>query len=250
MQKRGVESIKPYNENEDKGKQISRMFDTISPAYDLMNRIISMGQDRRWRRSAIKEIAGCKDGDILDIATGTGDMAFMIYDMILPHAITGCDISEGMLDMARKKAAAAGLDKKITFCNGDCSALPFKDAAFDAVTVAFGVRNFKDLKLGLSEISRVLKPGGKVSILELTVPENPLYRLGYDIYTKTVIPLLGRIIAKDFMAYEYLGESIHAMPQGKRMVALMESAGFAGCRYRYMTFGACAVYTGITPSTP
>lgn len=247
MQGTDVEGVKPYNKDEDKGSQISRMFDTISPAYDLMNRIISLGQDGFWRRSAIREIAEYRHGDILDIATGTGDMAFMIYEMLSPNSVTGCDISEGMLQVARKKAAREGLDSAISFCSGDCSALPFESASFDAATVAFGVRNFKDLLLSLSEICRVLRPGGKVSILELTVPENRFYRFGYNIYTKTFIPLLGRIIAKDFKAYEYLGESIHAMPQGERMLELMSSAGFEKCGYRYMTFGSCAVYTGITP---
>lgn len=248
MQKQDVESVKPYNENEDKGSQISRMFDSISPAYDLMNRIMSFGRDDYWRRSAIKEIAGFRNGNILDIATGTGDMAFMIYDMLSPDSVTGCDISEGMLQIARRKAVLAGLDGKISFCSGDCSALPFGDGVFDAATVAFGVRNFKNLLLGLSEIHRVLKPGGKVSILELTVPENRIYRLGYNLYTKTVIPLLGRIIAKESRAYGYLGESIHAMPQGEKMLRLMECAGFEECRYRYMTFGSCAIYTGVIPS--
>lgn len=248
MQSNDVESVKPYNEDEDKGKQISRMFDTISPAYDLMNRIISLGQDGYWRRSAINEIAEYRNGNILDIATGTGDMAFMIYEMLSPESVTGCDISEGMLQVAEMKAARTVRDKRISFCVGDCSALPFDDGKFDAATVAFGVRNFKDLLLGLTEISRVLKPGGKVSILELTVPENRLYRLGYDIYTKTVIPLLGKIITGDSKAYGYLGKSIHAMPQGKKMLSLLEKAGFTDCSFRYMTLGACAVYTGIIPA--
>lgn len=247
MEKRNVECVKPYNEGEDKVKQIGRMFDTISPAYDLMNRIMSLGRDGYWRRSAIREIEEYGGGNILDIATGTGDMAFLIYGTIHPHSITGCDISEGMLGIAREKAASAGLENKISFCTGDCSALPFEDGRFDAATVAFGVRNFGNLLEGLSEISRVLKPGGKVSVLELTVPENRLYRLGYNIYTKLFIPVLGRIIARDFKAYEYLGKSIRAMPQGKEMLSIMESAGFENCRYRYMTFGSCAVYTGFTP---
>ncbi|MEG1643342.1 MAG: bifunctional demethylmenaquinone methyltransferase/2-methoxy-6-polyprenyl-1,4-benzoquinol methylase UbiE [Bacteroidales bacterium] len=247
MGKKEVESIKPYNEMEGKGSQIKRMFDAIASKYDVMNRLISLGCDKRWRSSAIKELKRYPHENILDIATGTGDMAVMLYDMLDPVSVTGCDISEGMLKVAREKADEIGLSDKILFEVGDCTVLPFGDDVFDVATIAFGIRNFEDLSKGLSEIQRVLKPGGVLSIIELSVPKNRLCGLFYNIYTGVIIPALGRILAKDTSAYLYLGHSVKAVPQGVAMTVLMKDAGFENCKFRYMTFGVCAVYTGVIP---
>lgn len=242
---REVENIKPYNGTERKASQIRRMFDTIASKYDIMNRLISLGCDKPWRRTAIRELKEYPHGRILDIATGTGDMAVMLYDLLKPDSVTGCDISEGMLDVARRKTAEIGLSDKISFSVGDCTELPFDDSTFDVATVAFGVRNFENLSKGLSEIRRVLKPGGIVSIIELTVPENGFYRLFYNLYTGIVIPSLGWVLTKDSGAYRYLGHSIKAVPQGKAMTTLMKEAGLKECKFMYMTMGVCAIYTGV-----
>lgn len=242
-----VEKITPYNSTEKKGSQIARMFNAIAGRYDIMNRLISLGCDNSWRSKAISILKERNHSTVLDIATGTGDMALKIHKMLLPCKITGCDISEGMLAVAEKKVHQAGLDGEIDFKVGDCVSLPFEDDSFDAVTIAFGIRNVEDIQKGISEICRVLKPQGTLVILELSVPENRFYRFFYSIYTKFFIPLLGKIITGERSAYDYLRRSIQAVPQGEAMTSLLKSEGMVNCRYKYMTFGACAIYVGEQP---
>jgi demethylmenaquinone methyltransferase/2-methoxy-6-polyprenyl-1,4-benzoquinol methylase len=243
MSQKSVERLTPYNSEENKGKQIAKMFNAIAFRYDVMNRLISLGQDKRWRRKAISILKPQMPKTILDIATGTGDMAIKLHSMLAPCKVTGCDISEGMMEVARKKVANLGLSKEISFTAGDCISLPFSDNSFDAVTISFGIRNVEDIEKGLSEINRVLTPNGKLVILELSVPENKFYKFFYNIYTKLFIPTLGKLITGERSAYDYLRKSIAVVPQGKVMVDIMEKVSMTDCNYTYMTFGACAIYT-------
>jgi demethylmenaquinone methyltransferase/2-methoxy-6-polyprenyl-1,4-benzoquinol methylase len=243
MSQKSVERLTPYNSGENKGKQIAKMFNAIAFRYDIMNRLISLGQDKRWRRKAISILKPQMPKTILDIATGTGDMAIKLHSMLTPCKVTGCDISEGMMEVARKKVADLGLSEKINFTAGDCIALPFPDNSFDAVTISFGIRNVEDIEKGLSEINRVLTPNGKLVILELSVPENKFYKFFYNIYTKLFIPTLGKLITGERSAYDYLRKSIAVVPQGKAMVELMNKVGMTDSNYTYMTFGACAIYS-------
>ncbi len=243
MSQKSVEKLTPYNSEENKGKQIAKMFNAIAFRYDVMNRLISLGQDKRWRRKAISILKPQIPKTILDIATGTGDMAIKLHSMLAPCKVTGCDISEGMMEVARKKVANLGLSDEICFTAGDCISLPFPDNSFDAVTISFGIRNVEDIEKGLSEINRVLTPNGKLVILELSVPENKFYKFFYNIYTKLFIPTLGKLITGERSAYDYLRKSIAVVPQGKVMVDIMEKVSMTDCNYTYMTFGACAIYT-------
>lgn len=243
MSQKSVERLTPYNSGENKGKQIAKMFNAIAFRYDIMNRLISLGQDKRWRRKAISILKPQMPKTILDIATGTGDMAIKLHSMLTPCKVTGCDISEGMMEVARKKVADLGLSEKINFTAGDCIALPFPDNSFDAVTISFGIRNVEDIEKGLSEINRVLTPNGKLVILELSVPENKFYKFFYNIYTKLFIPTLGKLITGERSAYDYLRKSIAVVPQGKAMLELMNKVGMTDSNYTYMTFGACAIYS-------
>lgn len=243
MSQKSVERLTPYNSGENKGKQIAKMFNAIAFRYDIMNRLISLGQDKRWRRKAISILKPQMPKTILDIATGTGDMAIKLHSMLTPCKVTGCDISEGMMEVARKKVTDLGLSEKINFTAGDCIALPFPDNSFDAATISFGIRNVEDIEKGLSEINRVLTPNGKLVILELSVPENKFYKFFYNIYTKLFIPTLGKLITGERSAYDYLRKSIAVVPQGKAMVELMNKVGMTDSNYTYMTFGACAIYS-------
>ncbi len=243
MSQKRVENLTPYNSGEKKGKQIAKMFNAIASRYDIMNRLISLGQDKRWRRKAISILKPQSPATILDIATGTGDMAIKMHSMLSTCKVTGCDISEGMLEVARKKVLDLGLASEIEFSLGDCISLPFEDNSFDAVTISFGIRNVEDIERGISEINRVLKPSGTLVILELSVPENSFYKFFYKIYTKLFIPTLGKIITGERRAYDYLRKSIAVVPQGKAMTNIMSKVGMTNCCYTYMTFGACAIYS-------
>lgn len=241
----GAELIMPYGgDRRAKHEQVRDMFDSIAPAYDFMNRAMTMGIDKLWRRRAVNKIRTAEPKDILDVATGTGDLAIKLARAIPGCRVTGIDLSEGMLAVGREKVRAAGLDDRIAFECGDCLALPFADGSFDCVTVAYGVRNFERLADGYREMLRVLRPGGMLCVLELSTPRGwltaPLYRL----YTRYIIPLAGRLVSKDLRAYSYLPESIAAVAQGEDMLALMREAGFADARCRVMTMGVCTMYTG------
>ena len=235
------EEINPYHEGE-KAQQVEQMFNNIAPTYDTLNHRLSWDIDRGWSRKAIQQLAPYKPQTILDIATGTGDFAIMAAQMLKPQQLIGTDISEGMMDIGRKKVKAQGLDEIISFAKEDCLALSYDDASFDAVTAAFGIRNFADLDKGLSEMCRVLKPGGHLSIVELTTPVSfPMKQL-FHIYSHTVLPVYGRLISKDTSAYSYLTKTIEAFPQGERMQDILRRAGFKDASFKRLTFGICTMY--------
>ena len=235
------EEINPYHEGE-KAQQVEQMFDNIAPTYDTLNHRLSWDIDRRWRRKAIQQLIPYQPLTILDIATGTGDFAIMAAQMLNPQRLVGADISEGMMEIGRKKVRGMGLDSIISFAKEDCLALSFDDATFDAVTAAFGIRNFADLDKGLSEMCRVLKPGGHLSIVELTTPVAfPMKQL-FRIYSHTVLPVYGRLISKDTSAYSYLTKTIEAFPQGERMTEILRRAGFKDAGFKRLTFGICTMY--------
>ena len=235
------ETIKPYN-NGEKATQVEQMFDNIAPTYDTLNHRLSWNIDRGWRRKAIRQLAPFKPLAMLDIATGTGDFAILAAQMLHPEKLVGADISEGMMQIGRQKVERLGLEHVIRFEKEDCTNLSYPDAAFDAVTAAFGIRNFADLDRGLSEMCRVLKKGGHLSIVELTQPVTfPMKQL-FRIYSHTILPVYGRLISKDTAAYSYLTKTIEAFPQGERMVDILRRAGFAEASFRRLTFGICTMY--------
>lgn len=241
------EDITPYGDRRDKAPQVRDMFDNIAPDYDFMNRAMTLGIDRRWRKKAIDMVSSTPREDILDIATGTADLAIMMAKRLDPLTVTGIDLSARMLAKGREKVADEELSETITLVEGDCLQLPFPDDSFDLVTCAFGVRNFENLLAGYKEMLRVLRPGATVCIIELSTPESVFVKPFYNLYTRVIIPALGRMVSSDRRAYSYLPESIAAVPQGKRMVELMERAGFTSCSFKPLTFGVCTIYTASKP---
>ncbi len=235
------EKIKPYD-NGEKAEQVERMFDHIAPAYDKLNHRLSWNIDRGWRRKAIRQLQPHQPKTLLDIATGTGDFAIMAAEMLSPQKLIGADISEGMMEIGRQKVAEKGLQHVISFEKQDCLHLSYQDNTFDAVTAAFGIRNFADLDCGLREMCRVLKSGGHLSIVELTSPVTfPMKQL-FHIYAHTVLPVYGRLISRDNSAYSYLTKTIEAFPQGEQMVDILTNAGFREARFKRLTFGICTMY--------
>ena len=235
------EKINPYSEGE-KTEQVEAMFDNIAPTYDQLNHRLSWDIDRGWRKKAIRQLAPYAPKSILDIATGTGDFAIMAARILRPERLVGADISEGMMQIGREKVKAAGLADTITFQKEDCLQLSFADGTFDAVTAAFGIRNFADLDRGLREMCRVLKAGGHLSIVELTTPPRfPMKQL-FWLYSHTVLPIYGRMISKDQSAYSYLTKTIEAFPQGEQMTEILKRAGFREASFRRLTFGICTMY--------
>lgn len=236
------EKVKPYGQNGDKAQQVEFMFDHIAPSYDRLNHLMSLGIDRMWRRRAIRWLRPFRPSLVLDVATGTGDFAILTCRMLSSASLTGIDLSEGMMQVGRRKVEQAGLAARIDFQREDCEALSFPDASFDAVTVAFGVRNFEHLDRGLSEMCRVLRPGGHLVILELSTPTRfPMKQL-FALYAKTAMPVMGRTISHDNNAYTYLPESIRAFPQGEVMQGSIRRAGFSEVSFRRLTFGLCTLY--------
>jgi demethylmenaquinone methyltransferase/2-methoxy-6-polyprenyl-1,4-benzoquinol methylase len=243
IMKYGSETIRPYNEEESKKTQVTRMFDHIAGKYDLLNHTLSMGIDKQWRRKGIAFLQPFAPANILDIATGTGDLAIALCRSLKPERLMGVDISEGMMDVAKQKVADAGFSEHIQFEKQDCLALTYDDNTFDAVTVAFGIRNFENIQKSISEMYRVLKPGGHVMILELSTPEHfPMKQL-YRIYSRFVIPNIGRLVSKEGAAYRYLPESIKVVPQGKVMTELLTKEKFVDAHSKTLTFGICSLYT-------
>lgn len=238
------EKLLPYNENDSKHIQIKKMFDNIAPSYDLLNRIMSFGLDRSWRNKAIKQIKKENPLTILDVATGTGDFAIETYKKIVPEKITGIDLSEGMMEIAKNKVKEAGYENKIVFEKQDCLSLNFKNSTFDAVTISFGIRNFENIKKGVEEIYRVLKPGGTVYILELSRPVKFPFKQLFNLYSLRIIPFFGKIFAKDKKAYEYLPKSIQMVPQSGKMIGILNETGFESTYYQTFTFGVCTLYKG------
>ena len=235
------EKINPYHDG-DKTQQVETMFDNIAPTYDKLNHRLSWEIDKGWRKKAIRQLEPYKPQSILDIATGTGDFAILAAQMLHPIQLVGADISEGMMAVGREKVKEAGLDQTISFAKEDCMNLSFEAETFDAVTAAFGIRNFSDLDQGLHEMCRVLKTGGHLSIVELTTPKRfPMKQL-FKVYSHTVLPLYGRLISKDKSAYSYLTKTIEAFPQGERMIEILKQAGFSEASFRRLTFGICTMY--------
>ncbi len=238
------QSVNPYlDDSRGKGEQVREMFDSIAPAYDFMNRAMTLGIDRLWRRRAIREIAPGKPGRILDVATGTADLALELYRRLRPgRGIEGVDLSEGMIAIGRRKVEAAGASDAITLRQADCLSLPFEDGVMDCVTVGFGVRNFTDLAAGYREMARVTRRGGTLCVLELSTPRGRVTAPLYRFYTRRIIPAVGRLISGDSRAYTYLPESIAAVPQGDEMLSLILSNGWFSARAIPLTFGVASIY--------
>ena len=236
------EKIKPYNSTDEKGKVVEEMFDNIASTYDTLNHRLSWNIDKSWRKKAIRRLAPFSPKTILDIATGTGDFAIMSAKMLLPKTLIGADISDKMMEIGRQKVKEEGLEGIISFQKEDCLNLTFPSNTFDAVTAAFGIRNFQDLEKGLGEMYRVLKKGGHLCIIELTTPISfPMKQL-FKIYSKVVLPFYGRLISKDSSAYDYLNTTIAAFPQGETMMNILQSAGFTKTSFTRLTFGICTMY--------
>ena len=237
------ESIKPYSNEGAKGEQVERMFDQIAHSYDFLNHTLSLGIDRSWRKAAIDSLKPYAPQRILDVATGTGDFALMAVDRLQPQSLIGADLSEGMLSVGREKVERAGKSDIITLQKEDCMALSFEDNTFDAVTVAYGVRNFEDLDRGLREMLRVLKPGGRLVIIELTSPVRfPMKQL-FWLYAHVWMPMVGKLVSRDSRAYSYLPATMEAFPQGEVMQGIIEKAGFQSVKFRRFTFGLSTFYT-------
>jgi len=237
------ESIKPYSNEGAKGEQVERMFDQIAHSYDFLNHTLSLGIDRSWRKAAIDSLKPYAPQRILDVATGTGDFALMAVDRLHPQSLIGADLSEGMLSVGREKVERAGKSEVITLQKEDCMALSFEDNTFDAVTVAYGVRNFEDLDRGLREMLRVLKPGGRLVIIELTSPVRfPMKQL-FWLYAHVWMPIVGKPVSRDSRAYSYLPATMEAFPQGEVMQGIIEKAGFQSVKFRRFTFGLSTLYT-------
>lgn len=235
------ETIKPYSEEGNKATQVEAMFDNIAPSYDTLNHRLSWNIDRYWRNKAIAELALSHPTNILDIATGTGDFAILAAEKLGAH-VTATDISNGMMQIGRRKVADRQLDDYVTFERQDCTALSYPDDDFDAVMAAFGIRNFQNLEQGLREMYRVLKPGGAFCVLELTTPvATPMKQL-FHIYSNTVLPIYGKLVSKDKQAYSYLNKSIEAFPQGEEMMEILRKVGFSRADFKRLTFGICTLY--------
>lgn len=237
-----VERVLPYAGDEDKGTQVRRMFDTIAGRYDMLNRMLSFGMDRSWRRKTVDSLRPFSPQRILDVASGTGDLALLMCRRLQPQQIIAADLSEEMMAVGRRKVTKAGYASRISFEHQDCMTLTYSDHSFDAITVAFGVRNFADLERGLSEMERVLRPDGQLRILELSTPKHfPMKQL-YALYSRTIIPLVGSWFSLEKSAYRYLPASIRKMPQGREMVRLLERQGF-DVQVRTFTGGTCSLYS-------
>ncbi|WP_417350736.1 bifunctional demethylmenaquinone methyltransferase/2-methoxy-6-polyprenyl-1,4-benzoquinol methylase UbiE [Flavobacterium alkalisoli] len=237
------QNVTPYKDSQlGKKEQVAQMFDTISGKYDGLNRVISFGIDVKWRKKVLKLVSDTNPETVLDIATGTGDLAILMTQTGAKK-ITGLDISAGMLEVGRKKIAERKLSSKIDMVLGDSENIPFEDNSFDAITVAFGVRNFETLEKGLAEILRVLKPGGIFVILETSVPTKTPYKQGYKFYTKHILPLIGKLFSKDKSAYAYLSESASVFPHGEMLNNILRKIGFIEVKNRPQTFGVATIYS-------
>jgi demethylmenaquinone methyltransferase/2-methoxy-6-polyprenyl-1,4-benzoquinol methylase len=239
-------TVIPYNDQQGtKKEQVADMFNNISKTYDFLNHFLSFGIDVIWRKIAINELKNDQPKLILDVATGTGDFAFEALSILKPGKIIGVDISRGMLDIAQQKINKRNLSQRFEVKLGDSEKLPFEMNEFDAVTVAYGVRNFENLERGLADIYRVLKPGGKTVILEFSKPRVFPVKQLYRFYFNYITPGIGKLFSKDARAYAYLPESVAAFPDGKTFTALMDKAGYKNTKCRPLAFGICSIYTGL-----
>lgn len=239
------QTIKPYHNNDaTKKQQVADMFNNISGTYDFLNHFMSLGIDILWRRKAIRLLKSSKPQYVLDVATGTGDFALEAVKLLNPAKVIGIDISQGMLDVAKEKIAKKQLQHQLEVQLGDSEQLHFEADTFDAVTVAFGVRNFENLEKGLGDICRVLKPGGKAVILEFSKPKTFPVKQLYHFYFNSVTPAIGRLFSKDRRAYDYLPESVASFPDGKSFTAILQRAGFRHTQCLPQTFGICTIYVG------
>ena len=236
-------TVKPYKESSlSKKEQVATMFDNIAGNYDFLNHFLSLGIDIFWRKRLVRKLQKQKPHNILDVATGTADLAIAMMK-IKPFNVVGIDISNGMLEVGRKKIKEKDLEKTIQLQQADSEDLPFEDATFDAVTVSFGARNFENLQKGLSEMARVLKPGGKIYILEFSKPTLFPFKQLYDFYFKFVLPLIGKLLSKDNAAYSYLPESVKAFPHGKELNSIIENCGYTNAKNHPLTMGIASIYT-------
>jgi demethylmenaquinone methyltransferase/2-methoxy-6-polyprenyl-1,4-benzoquinol methylase len=243
MAKYSHDRVVPFKDSElGKKQQIADMFDRIAARYDFLNRFLSGGIDIYWRRRAIRELG--RGGHILDVATGTGDMAIMLTKYLSPVRVTGIDISKGMLEIGRQKIARLKLEDRVALMEGDSEAIRFPDNHFDAITVAFGVRNFENLEKGLQEMLRVLKPGGRLVVLEFSQPKTPGIRQVYDLYLRLVAPRVGKMVSSSREAYQYLNDSVRAFPEGEDLVRILDKTGYVRTGLRRLSLGICSIYIG------
>jgi demethylmenaquinone methyltransferase/2-methoxy-6-polyprenyl-1,4-benzoquinol methylase len=239
------DSVVPYkNTDQSKKEQVATMFNDIAGKYDFLNRFLSAGTDIGWRKKALKQLESIDAKKLLDVATGTADVAIMAAKQLKLTKIIGIDISDGMLDVGRQKIVKANLQNTIELLNGDSEAINFPDNTFDAVTVAFGVRNFEDLEKGLSEIKRVLKPTGKLVVLEFSKPILPGVKTMYNLYMKIITPTVGKMISKNKVAYAYLDESIQKFPEGKNFITILNNIGYTNTYSKKLSLGICSIYCG------
>ena len=236
--------MKPYDTDQTKKEEVREMFDRIAPRYDLLNHTLSMNVDRLWRRRVVREVRRAAPRRILDVATGTGDLAIEMARRIAGVQVLGVDLSEEMLAVARRKVEQRGLDGRIVLDCGDAERLAAADGSVDVATVAFGVRNFGDLEAGLREMARVVRPGGRVGILEFSRPRNRLFRTLYEFYSYRILPRIGGAVSHDRRAYEYLPASVGEFPPPEEFLGMMARAGFRDCRARSQSFGIAQIYVG------
>lgn len=238
-------AVTPYSSDESKKAQVERMFDKIAPRYDLLNRVLSLGIDVWWRKHALGYLKAGQPRDILDVATGTADVALLAAKLLKPERIIGIDIANQMLDIGRQKIRSQGLESVVELKTGDSEQLEFPEASFDAVTVAFGVRNFENLERGLAEMLRVLRPGGQAVILEFSRPHIFPFKQLYNTYFKYVLPLIGRLTSRDMRAYTYLFESVQAFPEGDQFLNILSKTGYQNPRCERLTLGICSIYHAV-----
>jgi demethylmenaquinone methyltransferase/2-methoxy-6-polyprenyl-1,4-benzoquinol methylase len=245
MAKFAHDEVVPYGQNDvAKKKQVAQMFDSIAFKYDFLNRFLSFGIDVWWRKKAISQLKQLKPQLVLDVATGTADVAIMTYKLLKPLNITGIDISDGMLQLGRQKIKKLGLQQHITLQTGDSEKIHYPDDTFDAITVAFGVRNFENLEKGLSEMYRVLKPGGKLVVLEFSRPKQWLFKRMCYLYMHILAPGIGKVFSKNKNAYQYLSNSVQAFPEREQFTAILQAAGYTQTYFKPLSLGICCIYCG------
>jgi demethylmenaquinone methyltransferase / 2-methoxy-6-polyprenyl-1,4-benzoquinol methylase len=239
------DTVVPFKDSaSSKKEQVAEMFNNIAFRYDFLNRFLSGGIDRGWRKKAISELAALKPKTVLDVATGTADMPIILMKLLSPDKVIGIDISEGMLELGRQKVERNHLKEKISLQTGDAENIHFNDHSFYAATVAFGVRNFQNLEKGLSEINRILKPGGKLVILEFSRPQNGFFLPFYKIYLRGIAPQIGKLVSGSLDAYKYLNDSVNAFPEGKAFTDILNKTGYKETYFRKLSLGICTIYCG------